>query len=190
MAANPVGYWRLNETGNTASGNLVTADATHHFNGIYGGGSANGLPGPTPSLGFPGFESYNTGAQFTYGAINSFVNLPALNLNTNTVTITAWVYPVGTPADYSGIVFCRQGGDASGLCFTVGMRQIGYTWNDNNQDTYNWMSGLIPPPARWSFIALVVSPDGAVAYLCNTNGVSSATNEIEHTAEAFNGDTP
>jgi uncharacterized repeat protein (TIGR03806 family) len=188
LAANPVGYWRLNETGNTSSGTLLAADFTQNFNGLYGGASADGVPGPTPSLGFPGFESNNTAAQFTNDVANSFVTLPALNLNTNTVTITAWIYPVGTPADYSGIVFCRNDGDASGFCFTDG-GQLGYTWNDNAEDTWSWMSGLIPPAGQWSFIALVVSPSNAVVYLCNTNGQSSATNAVASTVEAFSSST-
>jgi hypothetical protein len=29
----------------------------NNFNGLYGSASADGVPGPTPSLGFPGFES-------------------------------------------------------------------------------------------------------------------------------------
>jgi len=188
LAANPVGYWRLNETGITSGGTLAAVDAAHHFNGVYGSASADGVPGPTPSTGFPGFEISNTAVEFTYGEPNSFVTLPALNLNTNTVTISAWVYPIGTPAYYSGIVFSRNGGDASGFCFTQN-GQLGYTWNQNNQDSWSWMSGLVPPPGEWSFIALVVSPNNAVAYLCNVDGVSSATNPVPSTVEAFNSST-
>jgi hypothetical protein len=188
LAANPVGYWRLNETGNTSSGTLVAADAAHDFNGTYGSASTDGVPGPAPSLGFPGFESGNTAAEFTNGVANSLVSLPALNLNANTVTISTWIYPIGTPANYAGIVFCRTGGDASGFCFTDN-GQIGYTWNQNNANTWSWMSGLVPPAGQWSFIALVVSPSNAIAYLCNTDGQSSATNPIASTAEAFSSST-
>ncbi len=53
------------------------------------------------------------------------------------------------------------------------------------QDTYNWLSGLVPPLQQWSYVALVISPQSAVIYLCNTSGVQSATNAIAHTAEAF-----
>ncbi len=187
-AANPMGYWRLNETGITSGGTLAAADTTGKFNGVYGSASTDGVPGPAPSTGYPGFEASNTGAEFTYGEANSYVTVPPLNLNANTVTITTWVYPIGTPANYSGIVFCRNGGDASGFCFTDN-GQIGYTWNQNNQDTWSWMSGLVPPPGEWSFIALVVSPNNAIAYLCNIGGVSSATNEVASTSEAFTSST-
>ena len=71
------------------------------------------------------------------------------------------------------------------LNFTSG-GQLGYTWNQNNSDTWSWISGLIPPLQQWSFVALVISPQNAVIYLCNTNGVQSATNAVASTAEAFN----
>ena len=47
----------------------------------------------------------------------------------------------------------------------------------------------MPPLQQWSFVALVISPQSAVIYLCNTGGVQSATNAIAHTAEAFNTST-
>ena len=188
LAANPVGYWRLNETGKTSGGTLVAVDAMQKHNGTYGSASTDNIPGPAPAGGLPGFETNNTAVEFTNGLPNSFVTLPALNLNANTVTITAWVYPKGTPAAYSGIVFCRNPNDASGFNFTDN-GQIGYTWNQNNEDSWAWMSGLVPPSDQWSFIALVVSPNSAVAYLCNNSGQFSATNAIAHTAEAFTSDT-
>jgi hypothetical protein len=182
---NPVGYWRLNETNSTASGTLTAVDMMGNYNGVYGSAAADGVPGPDPASGFAGFESFNTAAQFTAGVAYSYVILPELNLNTNTVTLSAWVYPIGTPGSYCGLVFCRPGGDASGLNFTTG-GQLGYTWNQNNSDTWSWMSGLVPPLQQWSFVALVISPENAIIYLCNTNGVQSATNAIASTAEAFN----
>ncbi len=186
--AKPIGYWRLNETNSTAGGNLTAVDLTGNFNGTYGSGATDGVSGPNPVAGFAGLESFNTAAQFNSSAANSFVTLPQLNLNTNTVTITAWIYPIGTPGDNSGLVFCRPNGDASGLNIKTG-GQLGYTWNQNNGNTYNWISGLVPPVQQWSFISLVISPDNAVIYLCNTNGVQFATNAVASTAEAFNSTT-
>jgi uncharacterized repeat protein (TIGR03806 family) len=188
MAANPVGYWRLSETGSTSAGDLVAVDATQNFDGVYGSSSADGIPGPTPALGFPGFENDHTGAEFTNGIPDSFITLPDLNLNTNTVTITAWVRPIGPPVNAAGIVFCRLGGDASGFCFSVN-GEIGYTWNQNNSDSWLWTSGLVPPQEQWSFIALVVSPSNAITYLCNSDGVASSTNLVPSTVEAFNSTT-
>ncbi|MGC9943586.1 MAG: LamG-like jellyroll fold domain-containing protein [Verrucomicrobiota bacterium] len=151
MTDGPVGYWRLNETNSTASGTLTAVDQTGNYNGAYGSAAADGVPGPDPASGFAGFESLNTAAQFTYNEANSFVSLPDLNLNTNAVTISAWIYPIGTPGSYCGLVFCRPNGDASGLNFTSG-GQLGYTWNQNNQNTWSWSSGLIPPLQQWSLV--------------------------------------
>ena len=185
MQDNPVGYWRLNETNSTAGGNLTAVDMTGNYNGVYGSAAADGVAGPEPASGFWGFEPSNTAAQFTNGVANSFVTIPPLNLNTNTVTITAWIYPVGTPGNYCGLAFCRSGGDASGLGFTLN-GQLGYTWNQDNPNTWQWNSFLFPPLNQWSFVALVISPASAIIYLCNTNGVQSATNAIANTAKTFN----
>lgn len=184
MQAGPVGYWRLNEAGSTAGGNLTAVDMSGNFNGTYGSATTNGVAGPRPGTGFAGLEISNTAVQFNSGSASSFVTLPALNLNSDTVTISAWIYPIGIPADNSGLVFCRPNGDASGFNFKTG-GQMGYTWNQNNGNTYNWISGLVPPVQQWSFVALVISPDNAVVYLCNSNGVQSATNAVASTAEAF-----
>ena len=182
---NPVAYWRLDETASPAGGTLTAADLTGNFNGVYGAATLDGVAGPVPADGFSGFETYNPAAQFTYDAANSFVSVPALNLNTNTITLSAWIYPQGTPGSYSGLIFWRDGGDAAGLNFTSG-GELGYTWNQNSSDTWDWGSGLIPPLQQWSFVALVISPQNAIVYLCNTNGVQSATNLIASSAEAFN----
>ncbi|MGA2247130.1 MAG: lamin tail domain-containing protein [Verrucomicrobiota bacterium] len=188
LQAGPVAYWRLNETNSTSGGNLTAADQTGNFNGVYGSAAIDGVAGPGPAAGFPGFESFNTAAEFTYNDANSFITIPPLNLNTNTVTVSAWIYPIGTPGSYCGLVFCRPDGDASGFNFSSG-GQLGYTWNQNNSDTWGWSSGLIPPLQQWSFVALVISPQNAVIYLCNTDGVQSATNAVASTAEAFNAAT-
>jgi hypothetical protein len=51
------------------------------------------------------------------------------------------------------------------------------------------MSGLVPPQEQWSFIALVMSPDNAIAYLCDADGQVSATNPVAENAEAFTAST-
>jgi hypothetical protein len=188
LAANPVGYWKLNETGSTSGGTLVAVDATHQFNGVYGSSAVDGVAGPRPADGFTGFPTSNNGAQFTYGEANSFVTLPALNLNTNTVTISAWIYPDGNQANASGLVFCRPGGDASGFDISTG-NQLGYTWNQNSSDSWSWSSAVVPPQGQWSFVALVTSSENAIVYLGNTSGFQSATNGVPSTAEAFNATT-
>jgi hypothetical protein len=107
-------------------------------------------------------------------------------LNTNVVTITAWIYPVGSQAAYAGLVFCRNGSTVSGLNFDGTGLNLGYTWN-NNSSTWGWSSGVQPPANQWSFVALVVQPVSATIYLFNTNGLQSATNFVVNASQSFAG---
>ena len=78
-------------------------------NGSYAGAVVLGGAGPRPPD-FLGFGLTNTAAQFTQNLTNSWVLISGLNLNTNnlsgnTVTITAWIYPIGSQADSVGLFF-------------------------------------------------------------------------------------
>ena len=178
LADGPLAYWRLNETNGT-----VAYDATGVFNGTYASGATLGVAGPRPPA-FGGFETTNTGAEFYYNTANSFVTVPALNLRTNTVTFLAWLYPIGSQANYSGLLMTRAGSTQAGLGYTTA-NQIGYTWNGNT--TWSFQSGLVPPQNQWSLVAVVISPAQAVLYLLTTNGVQAATNAIAHQNEIWDG---
>lgn len=178
LADGPLAYWRLNESAGT-----VAYDSAGAFNGTYAAGVTQSVAGPRPpALG--GFESTNTGAEFYNGQANSFVTVPALNLRTNTVTFLAWLYPVGSQADYSGLLMTRAGSTQAGLGYTTA-NQIGYTWNGNT--TWTFQSGLVPPQNQWSLVALVVSATQARLHLLNSNGLQSATNAIAHQSEIWDG---
>lgn len=180
LAAGPVAYWRLNET------NGVTAhDSAGSFNGTYGTNVALGVGGPQPPN-FLGFELTNTAAQFANNVTNSWITIPALNLNATTnVTITAWIYPNGSQASSAGIFFSRSGGTVAGLVY-CNTTALGYNWADSSS-TWNWNSGLTPPAGQWSFVALTVQPAKAIIYLFTTNGLSTATNTLTHANQTFAG---
>ena len=182
LAAAPLVWWRLNET----SGALFY-DAVGTRHGTNAGAVATGAIGPRPPE-FLGFELTNTAAQFANGTANSWINLPALNLNTNTATFTAWIYPTGSQVDYTGIVFYRSGGTVAGLgyggAFGANAGMIGYTWNDD-QNTWGWASGLVPPANKWSFVAVAIEPARAVIYLFNPSGLQTATNIFPHVNQSF-----
>jgi hypothetical protein len=76
------------------------------------------------------------------------------------------------------------GGSGSG---TADM--LAYAWNYNNQNTWGFFSGLTIPANQWSLVAVAIEPTKATLYVYNSSGFSSATNEIPHTAEAWNGDS-
>ncbi len=190
MQANPVAYWRLNETNNPAIGKVVACDYWGGYNGVYGVASSNGVPGPCPANGINLFESTNTAVLVTANTPDSCVVVPALNLNTNTVTITCWLNPTtATQADYAGVIFCRSGSTSCGLAYNNNVgTQLGFNWN-NAPESYNWASGLAPPAGQWSFVALVVTSSSATLYVYNTNSQGSASLAIANAVQAFAGPT-
>ncbi|MGA2685503.1 MAG: LamG-like jellyroll fold domain-containing protein [Verrucomicrobiota bacterium] len=181
LSNNPVAYWRLNET----NGSSIAVDAMGHYNGTYGAAVLSGVAGPQPPD-FLGFEITNTAAQFINGVNNSWITMPALNLNTNTVTITAWIYPMDSQAAYTGLVFCRSGSTVAGMNYDGTGTDLGYTWN-NDSGSWGWSSGVQPPADQWSFAAIVVQPSYTTVYLINTNGSQTATNFLSQPNQAFDG---
>ena len=92
---------------------------------------------------------------------------PNLNLNSNHVSISAWIKPNGTQGDWSGIVFCRGGNTTSGISMKDN-NEIRMHWNGTE---WGWSSGLFAPVDEWSHVALVVTPDSATLYV---NGIPSS----------------
>jgi len=113
-------------------------------------------------------------------SVNSYGNyaqIPPLNLNSNTVTISAWVKPDTIETDYTGIVFCRSSTSAAGLSL-MNTNELRYHWNNNY---WSVSTGLYLIPNQWNHVALVVTPTQATLYV---NGVGF-TNVATHNPEAF-----
>lgn len=89
-----------------------------------------------------------------------YASLPPLNLNTNTLTVTAWVKPDGIQPEYSAI-FMHDGATA-GFNFLPNNNRIGYHWPGG---AWWWDSGLSAPPGEWSHVAMTVAPDGITIYV-------------------------
>ena len=179
IGLNPFAYYRLNETSGT-----IAYDFWGGHNGAYQGAATMGVPGVTNPP-FIGFEATNTAVQTYNGTAGSYVTAPLGSLSTNTVTFTAWVYPIGDQASFTGLLMTR-GGTEGGFGYTTG-NQLGYTWNNNNANTWGYASGLVIPPEQWSFVAVVVMPTNAILYLYNASTASSATNAITHSSDVFGG---
>jgi hypothetical protein len=149
----------------------------------------NGIVGPRPAD-FPAFETDNAAFQATVDTKSAWVSVPALNLNANMVTMTAWINPnVDSITPYAAIFYSRRGSadpGGVGIQFTS-ENQIGYTWNDGNEQTWAFLSGLRPPANQWSFVAVVIEPTKATLYLYNASGQFSTNNAIPHTSEAWDG---
>jgi plastocyanin/regulation of enolase protein 1 (concanavalin A-like superfamily) len=163
-------YYQFNEgTGTT------TADAT-------GDGYTGTISGATWTTGV------QSSSGLAFNGTSSYVGLPALNLNTNTVTISGWVLRNGTQSSWSGLVFSRAGSTTSGLHFGTA-NELRYTWNGSSS-TYNWNSGLVVPNGQWTFVALAVSPTNATLYMDPLGGsMTSAVNAVANAASAFDGAT-
>jgi PKD repeat protein len=192
----PVAYYPLNETTSPAAGGAVAYDYANGRNGVYGIAVQNGyggIAGPrlTPD-GLPGFVNTNYAAEFAANLSNAQITLPAFNLDTNAVTIAAWLKPVAPQNNAAGIVFCRAGTTVAGLCYTStqanGDYTLGYNWN-NDQNVWSWSSGLNVPSGKWSLVVLAVAPASATLYIINTNGVTSATHTYAHVVQNFDGVT-
>ncbi len=137
-----------------------------------------GVAGPTPPQ-FPGFEASHTAYQFD--GTNSRVLLPALNLNTNTFSITAWVNLNGTQGNSAGIFSWQGAGNGSGQ-FLFG--------DHDNTLVANWngtqlASTLVVPTNEWAFVALVVSPTNTSIYLATNSTLASWTSSEANAAAAF-----
>ncbi|HEX7654955.1 MAG TPA: LamG-like jellyroll fold domain-containing protein, partial [Verrucomicrobiae bacterium] len=192
-AANPVAYYRLNELADPAT-YPPAFDFIAAANGVYGADVQNGfnaVAGPTPAEGFSGFTSTNVAANITLADTNAVVALKPWNLNTNTVTITAWINPSAQQVSGAGVVYTRStnlmvcGLAYHGAANGNGDYSLGYNWNDQIF-AWNWTSGLLVPQNQWSLAALVVTPTNATVYVINTNGIHYAVNTANHVVQAFN----
>lgn len=177
IGMNPLAYYRLNETNGNIAYDFYGGNA-----GTYNVGAVEGVAGPQGPA-FFGFETNNTGVGVSVSA-NSSVASPFGSLSTNTVTMAMWVNPNGTFDQFAGLLVNRNSGVAGGFGYTGG--QIGYTWNNNNANTYNFRSGFVPPLNQWSFVGLVVTPTNATIYYGNPpNALQTAVNTIAHTSDVF-----
>ncbi|MCE9615404.1 MAG: DUF2341 domain-containing protein [Lentisphaerae bacterium] len=114
-----------------------------------------------------------------FNGINTEVQVPPLNLFTNTVTISAWVNGKQNE-DYSGIFFQRDsGGSTRAGIASVGYNLI-YRWNDRAE-----VVSLPLPQDQWAFVALAMTPTAATLYVNDSSVVDAAS----HAIEEFNGTT-
>ncbi len=98
-----------------------------------------------------------------------------LNLNSNTVTLTAWVKRNGAQNDFAGIVFASGGNTNAGINIDA-THQLRYHWNG---DGWPFNSNLIVPNNEWAHVALVITPSNATLYLNGVGATNNAANAIE-----------
>jgi hypothetical protein len=188
IAAQPYSYYRLNDNSDPSKGNLPTYDNARAFNGTYGIDVTNGfagVAGPRPADGFPGFATTNFAARFATNDPNSRITLTPWQLNTATMTFTAWINPADPiQVEQAGVVMTgTTNGSFAGIRYyyqanqDTGNWNLGYGWNDTTGASIFWDSLIAPPANQWSLVGTVITPTNATLYVFNTNGVSTAMND-------------
>lgn len=177
LAQSPMAYWPLNETFDPyydGTGNQPVYDAVAMHDGHfrpYAGNAFYGFYGPQATDGFLQFDA-NQGALDVVNGLDSWVTTPALNLNTNTATLSMWVNPDGIQVGFTGLLMNRNAGQSGGLHFRAN-NELGYTWVTDNNTQWDHPTGIYVPTNQWSFVALVITPTNTTWYLYNTNGVQT-----------------
>lgn len=138
--------------------------------------SGNGRNGTL--TGGPTYSSAD-GGSIVFDGSNDFVQCSG-SLTVTEATFVIWIRRNGPQDYFDGIIYSRSA-TATGLSFFVTTNKISYTWNDA-VDTYTWDSGLTIPDLTWCMIAVSVTSTSAKAYLCQSSGITSATNTVSHTS--------
>ena len=116
-----------------------------------------------------------------YLANGAHVDIAAPQVETNTMTMTAWVNRDGPQADWAGVLFCREGSAVSGMGLNP-TNELRYHWTDLY---YDFATGVFAPANEWFFMALVVEPDRGTLYYNGTE--TFAENVAEHALDPFDG---
>jgi hypothetical protein len=185
----PLVYYRFREAADPVAANIGSfgSDA----NGLYVYKATPGQAGPRPPT-TPGLDAGNTAVVFD--GTGGSVNLPALLLGSDTVTMTAWVKANGAQQPATGLILCRANTTVAGITFdavNVSGLELAYNWNDDPA-AYNWVSGLSVPDGEWAFVALAVQPDKATLFSAKASdplSFNSAINPGTHAPQNFEGVT-
>jgi hypothetical protein len=128
--------------------------------------------------GGPTYTSADGGA-IVFDGTNDFVQCSG-SITATAATFVIWMRRNGSQDDFDGIIYSRSA-TATGISFFGITNKISYTWN-NAVNTYTWDSGLTIPDLTWCMIAVSVTSTAATAYLCQSSGITSATNTVSHTS--------
>ena len=184
LAKRPLGYWRLGEPGNPPAVNLGTLGTA--VNGQYVYPVKPGQKGPRPPA-YAGIDASNLAPAFN--GPGAAVDIPPLNLNTNTVTIIAWILANAIQTNNAAIVFNRSGTTVAGLKFDINdPNGLSYNWNADKAAS-DFKSSLTVPVGQWAFVGLIVQPDQATLCLQDGTQFNAVTNFNTHPDQAFEGDT-
>jgi len=163
------GYWKLDETRGTMAGDSA---GEHH------GTLRNGLS----------FDSDAVAGHFAgaldFDGTDDYVEIPPLNLHSNNIAMTAWIYRRPEQTGSAGIIFSRDASTTAGISVRSN-GELQYHWN-NTPGSYNWSSGLIVPAEQWVFVGLTVIPTKAIMHMYD-GAIHSSYRDAPHDIEEFDG---
>ena len=128
----------------------------------------------------PTYSSDN-GGSIVFDGTDDYVQCTG-SLTVTAATFVTWIRRNGNQGQYDGILFSR-GTSVTGMNLERS-NQLGYHWNGAG-NTYAWQSGLVVPNLTWCMIAVSVTSTAATAYLCQTSGITTATNTVSHTSSVI-----
>jgi hypothetical protein len=181
------GRWMMNDN---ASDSVVLDSSTNGNNGVlYDAFDVDDAPVEGDTIN----HSVTPGAVDSYAlefdGFDDFVELPAMNVSTNTITITAWVKRDISGHIYDGIVMSSNNYDPCGVIpgpnYTAGLQFGSDTsdWSANYELSFmwtgfswEWHTELFVAPEEWTFTALTVAPDVATIYLSDGIFLQAARN--------------
>ena len=97
------------------------------------------------------------------------------SLTVTAATFVTWIRRNGTQTNYAGILFSR-GTNVTGLNIFP-TDKLGYHWSSAY---FGFDSNLTIPDLTWCMVALSVTSTAATLYLCQSSGITTATNAAIH----------
>jgi hypothetical protein len=142
--------------------------------------SGNGRTGTL--TGGPNYSATNGGSIVFDGSID-YVQCTG-SLTVTAATFVAWIRRDGTQTDYDGILFNRgTGSNITGLNIFP-TNKLGYHWHAQ-LSSYTFDSSLTIPNLTWCMVAMSVTSTAATLYLCQSSGITTATNAVSHTSSVL-----
>ena len=134
------------------------------------GNASNGtlINGPT-------FNSANSGS-IVFDGVDDYAQC-AGSFPLTEATIITWIRRNGSQMSFAGVFFTRGGSSITGLNFYYDTNKIGYHWNTSY---YDFDSNLTIPDLTWCMVALSVTSTAGILYLCQSSGITTATNTNSH----------
>ncbi len=125
-----------------------------------------------------------------FDGVDDFVNLPPLDVNTNTITFSAWVSRNVVDTNmYQGILFAAGPNVVAGIGLGADREiqtqnyELWYMWDSND-----WLFDtelIMPGDGLWSFMAMTVTPNVTTLYLYDGVELRAARNFITNPKKNF-----